>query len=88
MKEGLAAILMMHTSAELSAICGVLGLKTLQKGNDSLDQIIKYVSPEGQVIDELVDKVMENMWEGYLLTYSLTHLLTYLLTYLLAHKVH
>ncbi len=65
MKEGLASILMMHTAAELSAICGVLGLNTLQRGEDSLNQLITYASPDGQVIDELVDKLMENMWEGY-----------------------
>ena len=67
MIEGLTSILMMHTAAELSAISGVLGLKTLQKGQDSLDQLIAFVSPNGQVVDELVDRLMENMWEGCLL---------------------
>ena len=80
MKEGLAAILMMHTSAELSAICGVLGLNTLQRGEDSLNQLIKYVSPDGQVLDELVDKLMENMWEGPSYIYSLTYLYIHSLT--------
>lgn len=66
MKDGLMEILKMHNPFELSSLCGVLHLKTQQKGNVSLELIIDYAFGGRTMIEEKIKKVLEAMWEGTL----------------------
>lgn len=69
MKEGLTKILSMHTPAELSSICGVLKLKTLQQGQVSVKQLLDYASVNGVITEDKVNELFAVMWDGALIEY-------------------
>lgn len=69
MTEGITVLLTMHSPSELSSICGVLKLKSLERGHSSIEQIVnhlKSVNVGGQVMisEAKLHKVLENIWEG------------------------
>lgn len=69
MRDGLKKILELHTPTELSSICGQLKLKTLQKGHNSIDQILTYATEGGVFSEEKVNSVFSVLWEGALFEY-------------------
>jgi hypothetical protein len=67
---GLRSCLMLHSPVELSALCGVLELKPLQRANISIDLIIAFTKEQdGNFLEKKVLKVVNNMWEGALFEY-------------------
>lgn len=66
---GVRACLMLHTATELSSICGVLGLRSLERATSSIDQIISYCKEEDDFSEPKVLKTVNNMWEGALFEY-------------------
>jgi hypothetical protein len=70
MGEGLKKVLELHAPCELSSICGNLGLKVLQKGSKSIEQILSYAADERKVYKEdKIKKILSIMWEGPLWEY-------------------
>ena len=69
MRDGLRKILSLHTPVELSSVCGCLHLKTQQKGNDSINQIIHYAG-EAETFDiTKIQQIFNFLWEGPLWEY-------------------
>ena len=54
MKDGAETILKLHNPYELSSICGMLGLKTQQKGPTSLKQIMDWAMEDGVISENKV----------------------------------
>eukprot|EP01041_Mallomonas_annulata_P006836 gene6836-13845_t len=69
MTEGLRLTLKLHKPVELSSICGVLGLKTLERAHDSMEFIMEYAKDGDEVAETKVTKIVEAMWEGALFEY-------------------
>lgn len=69
MQEGLKNLLHLHTSVELSSICGYLGLKSQQKGATSIEQILAYASEKEELNEERIRHILNGMWEGVLWEY-------------------
>ena len=69
MTEGMQTLLKLHKPVELSAICGVLGLKTLEKSDTSIDQIINYAKANNEVTETKLVHILNAMWEGALFEY-------------------
>ena len=86
-EKGLRDVLELHAATELSAICGLLQLQTLQRGKESIELLINYCKDEKETkftkySEYKVNRLCNNMWEGKL---SLTYLLTYSFTHLFIH---
>jgi hypothetical protein len=69
MQEGLSRILGLHTAVELSSICGCLRLKPQQKGNNSIEQIMRYASAHEEMVEDRTKHILSFMWEGALWEY-------------------
>ena len=69
MVDGLTKLLSLHSGAELSAVCGRLGLKCMQKGETSIKQILAFVKTEGTVDQDKVEKLFGIVWDGAVLEY-------------------
>ena len=69
MQDGLRKLLELHSPVELSSICGCLKLKTQEKANTSIDQILIYASETGELDAERIKNVFKFMWEGALWEY-------------------
>lgn len=68
---GLRAVLQLHSPVELSSICGVLGLKPLERGPASIEQIVQYCKDEEthEFSELLIMRAVNCMWEGALFEY-------------------
>jgi hypothetical protein len=69
MEEGLQDLLALHSPSELSSVCGVLKLKSLERAYSSTDQIIQFVKAGKRgnvtVISEAKLRViLDALWEG------------------------
>ena len=70
MEQGLIALLNLHTPNELSSICGNLNLKILQKGGNSMKQIMKAVRDGKNFISrESAETLLKLFWEQPILEY-------------------
>jgi hypothetical protein len=68
-EKGIYDILSLHTPYELSAMCGNLGLKSQQKPDVSMKQIVEVVCPKGKMTEETAMKLLNYVWEGTLWEY-------------------
>jgi len=73
-EKGVRDVLKLHSPTELSAICGLLQLKTLQRGDESIELLINYCKDEKETkftkySEYKVNRLCNNMWEGALFEY-------------------
>ena len=85
-EKGLRDVLKLHHPTELSSICGQLKLKTLLRGDESIEQLIDYCKDEKETqftaySQYKVNRLCNNMWEGE--TYSSILLFVVLLNVLI-----
>lgn len=64
MKDGLLAILTLHSAVELSSICGSLRLKSQQKASMSMSLIIKYAAEEEEINEKRLHNILTFAYEG------------------------
>ena len=69
MEEGLLNVLKRHSPSELSSICGVLNLKSLQRGHQSIESIMAFAKKGHEITEKKLMQVLSCMWEGALLEY-------------------
>jgi hypothetical protein len=67
---GLRKVLMLHTAVELSSMCGVLGLKPLDRATVSIDQLIYYCKEGGDsFVESKIVSCVNVMWESAIYEY-------------------
>jgi hypothetical protein len=77
MEEGLRDLLELHSPSELSSVCGVLKLKSLERSHSSIDQIIQYARSgrRGNVTlisETKIRQILDALWEGAIHEYILS----------------
>lgn len=70
MKEGLSAMLSLHSANELSSICGNINLQILQKASTSKRLILEYLNGNENIVTrDRAEKLLRTMWEQPILEY-------------------
>ena len=64
MEDGLTDLLKRHSPNELSSICGVLHLKSLERAHNSIQQIISFAKQDNQISEIRIQKILSTLWEG------------------------